>query len=164
MSKKKLYLIRHAKSDWDRNSQSDFLRPLNERGKRDAPKMANLIRQKGTLPDLMITSSATRAKSTARLMAHELNYNLEDILETKKAYLPIVSDLVSILNTVDNGKDCVYLFSHNPGISELVNYLSGEALFMKTCCATELVLEVDNWEELSMGTCTFNTFFSPKEI
>ena len=161
---KKLYLIRHAKSDWDRNSQSDFVRPLNERGKRDAPKMGSLLRQKGALPDLIITSSATRAKSTARLMAHELQYNLEDILETKKAYLPIVSDLVSILNQVDNSKDCVYLFSHNPGISELVHYLSGEAIFLKTCCVTELELEVKNWEELSMGTCTFKTFFSPKEV
>ncbi len=159
---KKLYLIRHAKSDWDRNTPNDFLRPLNERGKRDAPKMANLILKNGTTPNLMISSSAVRARSTARLMAHELNYNIVDIIETKKAYLPLVSDLLSILNTVDDRHDCVYLYSHNPGISELVLHLSGEAIFLNTCCIAELDLVVENWNELSKNMCTLVSVYSPK--
>jgi phosphohistidine phosphatase len=116
-----LYLVRHAKSSWKDDSISDAERPLNKRGERDAPFMAELLSMKGIRPDLLVSSPALRALSTAKIFANAFEY-LEGKIEVEdKAYLADTSDIWSIVRSFDDGSDSVMLFGHNPGFTEFVN-------------------------------------------
>ncbi|MBK8473109.1 MAG: histidine phosphatase family protein [Sphingobacteriales bacterium] len=101
---KRLVLIRHAKSSWDDGAISDFDRPLNARGQHDAPRMGAWLREKGITPDLIYSSPAQRALSTARLIAHETGYSLADII-TKDILYRFDNELLPIIRCVKNSAD-----------------------------------------------------------
>lgn len=161
---KKLYIVRHGKSDWKAGIKSDFDRTLNERGMHDAPLMGKHLLSHYDKPDLIVSSPAVRALTTARLVAHEVNYPLENILEEPSIYEAPLYNLLEVINGLPNEKDVVYIFGHNPGLSMLTNYLTDEYIDMKTCNVSILSASVDDWQMLIKGICTLEAFLSPKSI
>jgi phosphohistidine phosphatase len=126
MSKKILYIARHAKSSWDDMSLSDFERTLNARGKRDAPFMANLLKEKGITPDLIISSPAKRAKKTAshyqQTLGSELRFD-ENIYEASSM------TLLHLVQEAFQNVDTLMIVGHNPGFTALNDMLSNKSIY-----------------------------------
>src|SRR4051794_25222051 len=120
---KTLILVRHAKSSWAQAGLSDFERPLNERGKKDAPEMAQRLKEKDIEIDQFVSSPARRAKKTAKLFAEELNKDKDDIKLVDDLYLATQSAFSSAVEQLDDKYETVALFSHNPGITEFASSL-----------------------------------------
>jgi len=134
----RLVLIRHAKSDWKNAALRDFDRPLNKRGLRDAPRMAEELKKRGIIPDHILTSPANRAVSTARLMADVFDYPGERIEEIPAFYLADTGDLAHGVEGLSDSVGTAFLFGHNPGISLLASCLTGVEISMPTCTAVVL--------------------------
>src|SRR5258706_12776815 len=123
---KKLFLVRHAKSSWDSVEMNDFDRPLNDRGEKDAPHMAKLLKHRDVVPDWMITSPANRALSTCRAFAKVLDFEKKKIVSEQKLYHAGSDTILKVLASLPEHKEeneGVLLFGHNPGITEFANDL-----------------------------------------
>jgi len=120
-----LVMIRHAKSSWDDLSMSDFDRPLNERGEHDAPLMGERLKELKVIPDIIIASTAKRAKQTAKKIAEGVGYDKDDIQWEERLYHCSPSVFEDVIQKVDNKNSTVYIVAHNPGITDFVNRLSG---------------------------------------
>lgn len=119
---KKLYLIRHAKSSWKEEGITDFDRPLKGRGVRDAHTTGQWLYKQEESPDLLISSPATRAMHTALIFAQELKYPFSDIAIEPQLYLAEIQDIHDALSSLDDRLESVYLFGHNPGLTNFVNH------------------------------------------
>jgi phosphohistidine phosphatase len=151
---KQLFLIRHAKSDpiaigWTNPELKDIERFLNERGYANANMMAAKFNYK---PDLIITSPAIRAISTALIFARNLNYNANNICIKQELYETSVKDYLSVINTIDNTYNTVLLFAHNPTISDVAQHIT-QALPMElpTCAITGIKFDVTDWKKAKEG-------------
>ena len=116
---KTLYLIRHAKSSWKDITLDDFDRPLNQRGKKNAPFMGKLLKQREVKPDLIISSPAKRAKCTANIIAREIGYT-KDIVFEPKIYESNLVSLKNVIYSIDDKYNTVFLFGHNPCLNIFV--------------------------------------------
>src|ERR1700760_4416089 len=121
---KTLLIIRHAKSSWDDASMSDFDRPLNDRGKRDAPAMAKRLIKAGIIIGRFVSSPAKRARQTAELFAHEFDVKEKKIRFVSELYHAAPPIFESVVDSLDDEDDIVAIFSHNPGITAFVNSLT----------------------------------------
>ncbi|MCB9171067.1 MAG: histidine phosphatase family protein [Flavobacteriales bacterium] len=147
-----LYLTRHAKSSWDDPHGTDHERPLNRRGERDAPFMAERFRSRSEPLDLLVSSTALRALSTARTFAGTLGIPTTEIVERPEIYLADHRTLLRLLNSLPDAAHRIMLFGHDPGLNDLVNHLAEENVaHMPTCCTARLDLDVERWEEVGMG-------------
>ena len=145
---KTLYLVRHAKSSWKNAGLTDEERPLNKRGKHDAPLMGNLLRQKSEMPDVIISSPAKRALSTAKLFASELGYAKENIVVKEELYMADVSDFLEIIRNINDSAESIMLFGHNPGITYFVNFISGSDIEnLPTAGTVKINLDISSWLE-----------------
>lgn len=163
MCVKRLFLIRHAKSSWKESGLSDYERPLNKRGKRDAPFMGRLLFDKNILPDLIMTSHAERAKTTAFLFAKELNYPADKVLIEKKLYEAMNKDILEIIRETDEKVKVLFLFGHNPGLTTLHNYLCDQFIDnIPTCGITQYEFD-DKWKNLTGNSCKLIAFEYPKK-
>lgn len=141
-----LTLIRHAKSSWKDNAQKDFDRPLNKRGLQNAPMMGLLLKEQGVHFDLMVTSPAVRALSTARLIAQALGYPETSLVQEPELYDADVQHLLSAIHRLPDSATAVALVAHNPGLTGLCNYLSGENIEnLPTCAVAGISFELDSW-------------------
>jgi phosphohistidine phosphatase len=148
---KDLIVVRHAKSDWS-YQVSDIDRPLNERGFEDAPRMGEQLRNRlKQTPDLFVSSPAKRAITTAQIFAKQFEYPAKRILIRPNIYEASHSTLLKEITLLDDTATSVILFGHNPGLSDLVSYLSsnGDLLNLPTCAVVQLHFEVDSWQEIS---------------
>ena len=118
---KTLYLIRHAKSSWKYPALSDEERPLNKRGKQNAPDMGKRLKKKGVPPALLVSSHARRALDTAKLMAEELGYSKKKIISDERLYHASIAEFMEVIEEQDSKADVLMLFGHNPGLTELAN-------------------------------------------
>ena len=162
---KTLYIIRHAKSSWDAMNVDDFERPLNERGKRDAPRMAKRLKEKEIHPDLMITSPAKRALSTSKRIAKILGYPKQNISEERQLYHPDEETILPVVQKFNNKFAHIILCSHNPGLTEFVNTLmDGEVDIdnVPTCGIVALRFETEQWSEINWGLGKLLFFDYPK--
>lgn len=160
---KTLYLVRHAKSSWADPGMRDFDRPLNERGMRNAPFMAGMFKQRGEPVDMLVSSPANRAISTARFFAKELGVRPEQLREEPGIYEAERSKLVRIVNALPDGAERVMLFGHNPGFSEVLEYLSESGSGdMPTCAIARIDLLVDAWSAVGKSTGTLVWLDYPK--
>ena len=116
---KNLYLIRHAKSNWDDESKSDFKRGLNKRGQRAIFTMSDALKEKKVIPDLILSSSAKRAKLTAKGLAQEIGYNGK-IKYIDTLYMAEPIDVITIIQEIKDKYDNVFIVGHNPETTELV--------------------------------------------
>ena len=117
---KTLLLIRHAKSSWDDAGLTDYERPLNERGKKDAPAMAEKLYERGIKIDAFVTSPARRARKTAEQFAKRYKKEKEDLLLKTELYMASDEAFNSVIEKLNDDIDCVAIFSHNPGITDFV--------------------------------------------
>lgn len=162
---KTLYLIRHAKSSWDNTSLSDHDRPLNKRGKRDAPFMAKVLRKKGIKPDLIISSTALRALDFAKIIAEELDYSRKKIIATKDLYMADERKMLEILRSADDSLNTVFIIGHNPYITEFANSLCNHNLDnIPTSGIFCIEFHVKKWNEINPGTGKFVSFDYPKKF
>lgn len=160
---KKLYIIRHAKSDWD-NNLTDFDRPLNARGRKDAPYIGDYLAKHHESPQKIISSPAKRAITTAHLISNKLNYPLTNIHTVEDIYHASEQTILNEISQVSDDTNILYIFGHNPGLSNMASNLTELPIELKTCCVAILELQVENWKSLSLGTCVLQEYISPKQI
>jgi phosphohistidine phosphatase len=145
---KNLWLIRHAKSSWNHGEIQDSFRPLNERGYRDAPEMAMRVKKAGIMPDLIISSHAIRAYSTAMIFADVLKYPESDIRIFTKLYGATTNSYLSAIHSVPDQYNTVFLFAHNPTISQTLEVLAGlEHQELPTCGIAHIQFAHDQWKD-----------------
>lgn len=160
---KTLYLMRHAKSSWDFIDLSDHDRPLNNRGRKDAPAMGRELAAREVSVDLIMSSSAVRALSTATLVAKELEYDVDKIAIEEDIYKSDKKGLQAIIQNIPNQFDQVMLLGHNPTLTELVNLLSPELIpDIPTAGVVALRFACATWREISKDNATFLFFDFPK--
>lgn len=124
MNIKTLVLIRHAKSSWSNIELDDFDRPLNKRGKRDAPFMGEQLHSRNLVPDVFVSSSAKRAKKTAKIVANAIKFSKKDILFDERIYYADEYELFSILKSSDEKISTLFIVGHNYTLTDFANSLS----------------------------------------
>jgi phosphohistidine phosphatase len=143
---KTLTILRHAKSSWDDHSLSDRERPLNARGKNDAPMMGRRLAAAGIRPSLIVSSPAVRAWKTARAAARELNYPLEFLQRESQLYLATVDGILDVVAAQDNKFNNLMIVGHNPGLTDFANFLSpGLTNNQPTAGIVCVAIERDDW-------------------
>ncbi|QNL49541.1 histidine phosphatase family protein [Olivibacter sp. SDN3] len=161
---KSLYLIRHAKSDWSLNLP-DFERPLNKRGIRDAPIMAKRLAAQVQTPELVITSPAQRALSTALTFADILAKDQKAFIQESDLYEADTSTWLHVINGINDRYDCVAGFGHNPGITHFTQYVTDKFdVDFPTCAIALITFDIESWQEVSRGIGTLVWFDYPKAI
>jgi phosphohistidine phosphatase len=162
---KTLYLIRHAKSDWNNPNLTDFERPLNKRGLRDAPFMGKELAKLNFKPELIVCSPANRTTSTAKFICTENSYSIADVTFDQSIYESSIDNLISLINLLPNEKTEVALIGHNPSMTGLSNYLTDEYIGnMPTCSIVKIELEIENWDEVITGIGAIKFYIYPKKF
>ena len=145
---KELFLFRHAKSSWDDPDLADFDRPLNHRGKEDAPKMGERLRKMGILPDLIVASPAKRAKKTAKIVAEKLGYDEERIVWDERIYEASPQTLLYLVCQLPVEAKKVMIVGHNPGLTMLANILGDVAIDnIPTAGVVGIAFDAKKWDE-----------------
>lgn len=160
---KTLYLVRHAKSSWRDASLTDRERPLNRRGRESAPEMGRRLAEQGHQPDLIISSPARRAFSTAKKIAKALAYDKSEIVIDEKLYFSGSGSMVSMLENLDDRYQSVMIVGHNPAMTSLLNILSEAPVDnMPTCAVAVLAFDMDSWSELDVTNGELLAYDFPK--
>ncbi|MDN3588900.1 histidine phosphatase family protein [Pedobacter aquatilis] len=158
---KQLLLVRHGKSDWGNLGLKDFDRPLNKRGKENAPEMAERLINRGFKFDLIVSSPAKRAKSTAKFFAEA--YQVEEIQYEESIYEASSSTLLKVVNNLDDSANTVLMLGHNPGFTDLANELSDADIYnIPTAGMVLISFPFDSWQMVSKGTGDLVFFDYPK--
>ncbi len=161
---KKIYLVRHAKSSWDNSRLPDFERPLNQRGKKDAPFMGELFARKRIKPQIMISSPAVRALATAKIFAEKLNYPADRIVTAPTIYEGSAGDIMLIISSLSDYYSELILFGHNPALTVLNNYLTDKPVInIPTCGISGIKFDVKKWKDIKPGGGRNFMFEYPKK-
>ena len=161
---KTLLILRHAKSSWNYPELSDYDRPLNARGKRDAPRMGKHLREQGLIPDRVLTSSAKRARKTASRVAKACGYTGK-VKKLEAFYDTVVGVYFETLQTLPDKYERVMVVGHNPTMEQLVGYLTRQARRMPTAALAHIELPIQHWEALDLNTVgTLINLWTPKTL
>jgi phosphohistidine phosphatase len=144
---KSILVLRHAKSSRKDPDLTDHNRPLNKRGKRDAPRMGRLLKKEDLVPDIIISSTAIRARATAEAVAKASGYT-GDITFNRSLYAAGPQAYIDVLHDLSDDYVRVLIIGHNPGLEELVEMLTGEIHLMPTCSMVHVKLSVDKWSDI----------------
>jgi phosphohistidine phosphatase len=163
---KTLCLVRHAKSSWDEPDLTDIERPLNERGKKDIPRMGKKLKEKRVFPDIMLSSPARRAHETCRGIAKVLDFPPEKIILDKRLYHADKDQILKIIQEVkdlNDDEEVVMIFGHNPGLTDFANSLLGQAINnVPTCGVIRAAINVKSWKDVKYGSGEMKDFDFPK--
>lgn len=160
---KVLILVRHAKSSWKEPYTSDFDRPLNGRGKKDAPVMGERLAKAGASPDVIVTSPARRARKTARIMADALGYPRKKVREEPRIYEADPGTLLAVVQGLPEKAQCAMLVGHNPGFTDLAEELTGETIGnVPTCGTVTIEFALRAWGKAGPGRGKLVDFDYPK--
>ena len=161
---KTLYMVRHDKSSWDNLFLFDHERSLNNRGKRNAPEMGKRLKTRGIMPDVLISSTAKRALSTARKIAREIGYNKKIIVKTRFLYHADEDAILELIRQQNDAKDSVMLFGHNPSFTDCVNMLTNANIAnVPTCGVVEITFNTGRWSDINKYEGTLVFFDYPKK-
>lgn len=161
---KTLLVLRHAKSSWKYPNLSDYDRPLNARGKRDAPRMGIHLREHGLVPDLILSSAAKRARKTAKKVAKTAGYNGK-IKKLETLYGAVTGVYFETLEALPNTYQRVMVVGHNPTMEHLVTQLTGERVQMPTAALAHIELPIQHWNALNFATeGTLINLWTPKTL
>lgn len=161
---KTLLIVRHAKSSWADPGQTDIERPLNERGKRDAPEMAERLKDQKIKIDLFVSSPAKRAHKTAKFFAEEFKTDKDDILIVKELYEAPTTAFYNVVTNLKDKYNTVAIFSHNPGITDFVNTLASLQIDnMPTCAVFAVSIPGNSWSAFKEEEKNFLFFDYPKK-
>lgn len=159
-----LVLIRHAKSSWDDSSIQDFDRSLNKRGFKDAPEMGKRLAGSNHSADIIISSPALRAITTAEIIASEIGFDESKILQEPVIYEAGLNTLVNVVTSIDDNYRHAILIGHNPGFTYLCNYLCNVQLDnMPTCGIAKIEFTTDTWRAISKHDGKLLDFDYPKK-
>lgn len=166
MITKTLYLIRHAKSSWGNPGLRDHDRPLNERGLHDAPKMAVFLAENAANPDLIISSTAKRALTTALFFADTFQIPEENVRREAAIYEAHPSDVLNIIHALPDTESSVMVFGHNPTFTSLANVFSEDTFIenVPTCGIVKIVSTADSWKTMYEGNAKVVACYFPKEV
>ena len=167
---KTLYVLRHAKSDWGDESLPDFDRPLNHRGRKAAQAIGHEMAGRGICPDLVITSSAVRAKETVERMLHGYGEGLP-VTEDRRIYEAASGTLVEIVRRAPDDADHLMIVGHNPGLQDLVVALTEPSALREeaeqkfpTGALAEIRFSVDQWSEIAPGAGQLEDLIKPRDL
>lgn len=160
---KTLYLVRHAKAGWDHTWTADFDRSLSDHGQKEAREMANRLLKKEARADLMVSSPAKRALSTAKIFAGVLGYPEENIQARIEIYEGGPDTLVQVVQSLPESCQTVMLFGHNPTISHFASWLNGKKTEqMETCGVVKLDFSEEQWTDTKAGSGKLVWYKHPK--
>jgi phosphohistidine phosphatase len=148
---KTLLLMRHAKSSWKQKDLQDIERPLNHRGEKDAPEMGKLLKKKDLVPDLILSSTAVRARMTAEAVSKKSSYDKE-IVYIEKLYLAEVPAIIEVLKEQADGLGIILLIGHNPGLESALQILTSKIESLPTASIANISLPIDRWGEIKADT------------
>ena len=144
---KTLLILRHAKSSWKQPGLADHDRPLNRRGNRDAPRVGLLLRRHALTPDLIVSSTAERARATAAQVAEGSGCGCPVELD-RQLYLAGPEAIVDVVRSLGGEASRVLVVGHNPGLQELVARLTGRDEVLPTAALAQIELPIAEWAEL----------------
>ena len=161
---KTLLLLRHAKSSWKQADVADHDRPLNKRGKQDAPRMGKLLRQKKLTPEVIVSSTAARARCTADAVADACTFDGVVQLD-RRLYLAAPAEILDVLRQGGGAANRVLLVAHNPGLAELLVRLTGKTEVFPTAALAQIQLPIDGWKDLRSSTrARLVNLWRPREL
>jgi phosphohistidine phosphatase len=161
---KTLYLVRHAKSSWKYTNLDDFERPLNNRGRKNAPFMGKALKKLKVAPDLVISSPANRASTTARMIAAAINYPLENIRYSEAIYEFSEKALIHVVKQINDAVNKAMVVGHNPALNGLANYISDQPIGnIPTCGSICVELDISAWVKLNAHCGKLKFFEFPKK-
>jgi phosphohistidine phosphatase len=161
---KTIYLVRHAKSSWKYPDLDDFERPLNKRGRKNAPFMGKILKKLKVTPDLVISSPANRAAMTARIIAAAINYPLENIVYSEAIYEFSEDALIRVINQIDDSVNASMVVGHNPAINGLANYIGDQPISnIPTCGICCMDLDISSWANIGKNCGKISFFEYPKK-
>ena len=161
---KYLFLTRHAKSSWSNSGLTDIERPLNKRGKRVAPFMGRLIVDKGEKPELLISSPANRALSTAKIFGEAMGLVENDIIIDRTIYGADAKQLLELVQDQVDLYKSIMLFGHNPTFTLFVNLLTGSNIInVVTCGVVRIDFEFSSWTDIDFGSGWLAYYEYPKK-
>ncbi|MCB9035195.1 MAG: histidine phosphatase family protein [Lewinellaceae bacterium] len=161
---KTVFFVRHAKSSWDNPSLRDIERPLNKRGKRDAPFMGKLLKGKGIQPDRLISSPANRAFTTAKYFAQALGIAEAEIESDKRIYDAYPEDILDIVQELPDDYSMVLVFGHNPTFTGVANLFTEDYISnVPTCGIFRIDAEVESWRDFREGKGLLTEYHYPRQ-
>lgn len=167
---RELLILRHAKSDWTSGPASDFDRPLAKRGKKDAPRVGEWLYREGLVPDMVISSSAERARQTAVKVCKSMDFKKKKIQWDDDVYGAGVTDLLNVLARCSPEERTVLLVGHNPGLEDLVCYLAADEVegppdgkLLPTAALARLEMPND-WTALEAGCAQLVSVTRPRKL
>jgi len=134
--------------EWEDTALPDKDRPLSDRGRRDVPKMGKRLAKRDVKPDLILSSPAKRALTTAKIIAKKLDYKFKDIVVNDRLYAGAAHDLLNVIHKLGDKPKRVILFGHNPELTELAHRLSSEITHMPTCAVAEFSFNAKSWSRI----------------
>jgi phosphohistidine phosphatase len=161
---RQLILLRHAKSSWADSGLDDFHRPLADRGKRDAPRMAARLAARGVVPQVLLASPANRALHTAEIVAHDLGLRLEQLRTDEALYLASPPTILRVIGEQDGRCASLLVVAHNPGLTELVNELLPDLGLdnLPTAGVVAIDSAAKRWRDVASSRCRLAFFDFPK--
>lgn len=163
---KTLLILRHAKSSHDDASLDDHDRPLAKRGRKDSKKIARLIDDKEMWPQLILSSTAERAASTAKRVVKKSKRDEfpGEIQYHRDLYLAEPEEYVEVVKRLAGKADSVMVVGHNPGMEDLIEFLAGEWHPFPTAALARIELSIDDWSDLAHGTGELAGFWRPRKL
>lgn len=161
---KYLTLLRHAKSSWKDPDCDDFDRPLNKRGRHNAPLIGRRLAMLGEVPEIIISSPARRARNTAEVVAATLDYQTAAIRYDQRIYEAGLETLVELISQFDNAWQDVMLVGHNPGLTDLAKALAPCTFDnIVTCGVVKLAFDIDAWRDIQLYSARLLFYDFPKK-
>jgi phosphohistidine phosphatase len=162
---KMLCLVRHAKSSWKFPDLDDFERPLNKRGKRDAPAMGHFLKDKNIRPDIIISSPAIRASVTTKIISKILAYPLNRVKYTDDIYESDITSLLKVVQSVKDKYKSAMIVGHNPALTNFANLLTNSRIDnIPTCGILCANLAINSWLDVAEDCGSIDFFKFPKNI
>ncbi len=162
---KNLLVMRHAKSDWGNSSLSDFDRPLNNRGIKAAPLMGKELLKRNKVPELIVSSPANRAKTTAEMASFACGYK-NDIIHEKEFYFGSIDEIIKLFKAFDDQYERIMVVGHNPTSESLIYKLikENQHIEMPTAAVASLVFDINSWQDLEIKSAKLEWLISPKQL
>ncbi len=160
-----LYLVRHAKSSWEQPGLRDFDRALNERGMHDAPRMAQLLAKQGVKPDLLVSSPAKRALTTAIFFAEAFGLGADDVRREPNIYEAYPEQIQRIISQLPDDARTVMIFGHNPTFTDVANQFTEDFIDnLPTCGVVKVNSSAETWDSFYEANSKVSACYFPKEV
>ena len=157
-------IVRHAKSSWAAQGLSDHERPLNDRGERDAPRMATWLARTLYKPEVLVVSSAVRAQKTAEYFQERLDINEKNFLIDSRLYLAGMQEWIQVLEYALGQKKDMAFFAHNPGVTNVINWLADESILDTPTCAVAVIAIPEDCQRIDSGLGKLIAYKTPKTL